>query len=265
MAATIPNADQQSEYLHVDSALPLADKVSILKSVSIFFETPPELLGEIAELLEEVTTPEGGVVFEKGDMGASMYMVVDGLVRVHDGEMTLNTLGARSVFGEMAALDPEPRSASVTALAPTRLFRLEAETFHALLRRSPDIALGAIHILSQRLRERVSDMKEDYLYLKQFAKVTAAATAVEEGVYVPETLDDVALRSDALGQLARVFQRMVREVYAREESLKRQVAELRIEIDEVKKAQQVAEITDSDYFLRLQEKAQAFRKRSADT
>jgi hypothetical protein len=58
---------------------------------------------------------------------------------------------------------------------------------------------------------------------------------------------------------------MVREVYAREESLKRQVAELRIEIDEVKKAQQVAEITDTDYFLRLQEKAQAFRRRSGGT
>jgi hypothetical protein len=57
---------------------------------------------------------------------------------------------------------------------------------------------------------------------------------------------------------------MVREVYAREESLKRQVAELRIEIDEVKKAQQVAEITDTDYFQRLQEKAQAFRRRSVD-
>jgi DNA repair ATPase RecN len=131
--------------------------------------------------------------------------------------------------------------------------------------RSPAITDGIIQILCQRVRARVSDMKEDFLYMQQFAKVTAAAAAVEAGVYIPEALDDVALRTDALGQLARVFQRMVREVYAREESLKRQVAELRIEIDEVKKAQQVAEITDSDYFLRLQEKAQAFRKRSAET
>jgi CRP-like cAMP-binding protein len=251
------------ESLHVDAALPLADKIGVLKSVSLFFETPTELLAEIAELLEEVTTPEGEIIFEKGDMGASMYIVVDGLVRVHDGDMTLNTLGARSVFGEMAALDPEPRSASVTAETATRLFRLEAEPFHALLRRSPDIALGAIHILSERLRERVSDMKEDYLYLQQFAKVTAAAAAVESGVYVPEALDDVAQRTDALGQLARVFQRMVREVYAREESLRRQVAELRIEIDEVRKTQQVAEITESDYFQSLQRRASSMRRRGA--
>ncbi len=241
------------------------DKIGILKSVSIFFETPADMLAEVAGLLEEVAAPAGQMIFEKGDMGTSMYIVVDGLVRVHDGEMTLNTLGPRSVFGEMAALDPEPRSASVTAETATRLFRLEAEPFHALLRRSPEIALGTIHILCERLRERVTDMKEDYLYLQQFAKVTAAATAVEAGVYVPEAIDDVAQRSDALGQLARVFQRMVREVYAREESLKRQVAELRIEIDEAKKVQQVAEITDTDYFQRLQQRAQNMRKRSAES
>lgn len=248
-----------------DTELALADKANILKSVSIFFETPPDMLIEVADLLEEITVKPGQTIFEKGDMGASMYIVVDGSVRVHDGEMTLNFLAARDVFGEMAALDPEARSASVTAVQDTRLFRLEAQPFHQLLSRSPEIALGLIHILCQRLRERVTDMKEDYLYLQQFAKVTSAAAAVEAGVYVPEALDDVALRSDALGQLARVFQRMVREVYAREESLKRQVAELRIEIDEAKKAQQVAEITETDYFQQLQQKALDFRKRAVET
>jgi CRP/FNR family transcriptional regulator, cyclic AMP receptor protein len=251
--------------LTIGADWPQADKVSILKSVSIFFDTPPEVLTEVAGLLEEITVQPDQVIFEKGDLGSSMYIVVEGLVRVHDGEMTLNHLGERDVFGEMAALDPEPRSASVTAVQASRLFRLEAQPFHGLISRSPAIATGIIQILCQRLRERVSDMKEDYLYLQQFAKVTAAAAAVEAGVYVPEALDDVALRTDALGQLARVFQRMVREVYAREQSLKQQVAELRIEIDEVKKTQQVAEITDTDYFQRLQEKAQAFRRRSGET
>ena len=247
-----------------DGTWSLADKVNVLKSVSIFFDTPPEVLADVAGLLEEITVQPDEVIFEKGDLGASMYIVVDGLVRVHDGEMTLNHLGERDVFGEMAALDPEPRSASVTAVQASRLFRLEAQSFHDLIGRSPAIATGIIQILCQRLRERVSDMKEDYIYLQQFAKVTAAAAAVEAGVYVPEALDDVALRTDALGQLARVFQRMVREVYAREESLKRQVAELRIEIDEAKKTQQVAEIIDTDYFQQLRQKAIDFRKRAAD-
>jgi hypothetical protein len=54
---------------------------------------------------------------------------------------------------------------------------------------------------------------------------------------------------------------MVREVYSREQRLKQQVAELRIEIDEVKKAQQVAEITETEYFKELRRKANDLRNR----
>ena len=82
---------------------------------------------------------------------------------------------------------------------------------------------------------------------------------MEEGIYVPEQLDNVTERTDALGQLARVFQRMIREVYAREEKLRQQVQQLRIEIDKSKTARQVAAITGTDYFRTLQEKARALR------
>jgi CRP/FNR family transcriptional regulator, cyclic AMP receptor protein len=241
------------------------DKINVLQAISIFANTPRSILAEVADMLEEVEYKAGDLIFAKGDLGTSMYVVVTGSVWVHDGDMGIATLYARDVFGEMAALDPEPRSASVTALEDTRLFQLNQGDLHQIMMRSPAITEGIIQILCERVRARVSDMKEDFLYMRQFAKVTSAAAAVEAGVYVPEALDDVALRTDALGQLARVFQRMVREVYAREENLKRQVAELRIEIDEVKKERQVAEITDTDYFQHLQEKAQTFRKRSAES
>lgn len=241
----------------------LVDKTGILESISIFAHTPLPILAQVADRLEEVEFSAGDPIFAKGDLGTSLYIVVTGSVRVHDGDMDIANLYARDVFGEMAALDPEPRSASVTALEDTRLFQLRQHDLHEIMMRSPQIADGIIHILCERVRARVSDMKEDYLYMQQFAKVTAAAAAVEGGVYVPEALDDVAQRTDALGQLGRVFQRMVREVFAREQSLKRQVAELRIEIDEAKKAQQVAEITETDYFYQLQQKASRFRTRTA--
>ncbi len=255
---------QPRDALDNSDPVELVDKISILQAISIFANTPRAILAEVADMLEEVAFKTGDLIFAKGDLGTSMYVVVTGSVWVHDGDMGIATLYARDVFGEMAALDPEPRSASVTAVENTQLFQLEQRDLHQIMMRSPAITEGIIQILCQRVRARVSDMKEDYLYLQQFAKVTAAAAAVEAGVYVPEALDDVALRTDALGQLARVFQRMVREVYAREESLKRQVAELRIEIDEAKKTQQVAEIIDTDYFQQLRQKALDFRKRAAD-
>lgn len=253
---------QQSDRLDLSTAEGPVEKINVLQAISIFANTPRSILAEVAELLEEVDYRTGDLIFAKGDLGTSMYVVVTGSVWVHDGDMGIATLYARDVFGEMAALDPEPRSASVTAVEDTRLFQLRQKDLHQIMMRSPAITEGIIEILCQRVRARVSDMKEDFLYMQQFAKVTSAAAAVEAGVYVPEALDDVALRNDALGQLARVFQRMVREVYAREESLKRQVAELRIEIDEAKKAQQVAEITETDYFQALQQRATNMRKRS---
>ena len=243
-----------------ESNYPHVDKINILQSVSIFSTTPRAVLADVADKLEEVTVLSGATVFEKGDLGTSLYIVVDGSVHVHDGEMSINYLHTREVFGEMAALDPVPRSASVTAVEDTCLFRLERDELHEIMMRSPEIADGVIRVLCEHLRARVSDMKEDYLYMQQFAKVTAAAGAVESGVYIPEALDDVAERTDALGRLARVFQSMMREVYTREQRFKKQIAELHIEIDETRKALQVSEITETEYFQDLKQRAGALRR-----
>jgi len=100
---------------------------------------------------------------------------------------------------------------------------------------------------------------QEVLYLKDVGHVTRAAAAVETGQFAPEMLVDTVKRPDELGQLARVFQRMAQEIAAREEQLKRQIQVLRIEIDEVKKLRQVAEITETDYFQALREKAKILR------
>ncbi len=98
-------------------------------------------------------------------------------------------------------------------------------------------------------------------YLHQVACLTDAASAVEAGTFEQSSLGSVAAREDALGHLARVFQRMAREVVAREQRLKQQLLELRIEIDEAKKAREVAEIIDTDYFRELSNKAAQLRDR----
>ena len=97
-------------------------------------------------------------------------------------------------------------------------------------------------------------------YLRNVAVVTDAAGAVEAGTFIPEDLTEVSERRDALGQLARVFQRMAREVYVREQRLKQQVQQLTIELDEARQSNQVSEITESDYFQQLQATAADLRK-----
>ena len=98
-------------------------------------------------------------------------------------------------------------------------------------------------------------------YLRQVDRLTDAAASLENDSFDPDTLADVANRSDALGQLTRVFQRMAREFYVRERRLKQQVAELRIEIDKTKQAEQVEQITGSDYFKQLRGQANDLREK----
>ncbi len=239
--------------------LSTAEKIVFLRSVSLFSETPDNMLTAVANLLEEVVLKGGVTLFEYGDDGDAMYIIVGGRVRVHRGGRTLDELGQRMVVGEMSALDPEPRSASVTAIETTHLLRLERAALSQLMANHPENAAGMIPILCRRLRARLSEMVEDYQYLQQVARLTATAAAVEAGVYEPESVDEVAQRTDALGQLARVFQGMIREVYARERRLKQQVQELRIEVDHARQAHQLSQITGTDYFQQLRGKARDLR------
>jgi two-component system, cell cycle response regulator len=106
-------------------------------------------------------------------------------------------------------------------------------------------------------KKRLHDLELEYM--EQVGYVVEAATAVETATFAPESLDAVAARHDALGQLARVFRRMAREVITRERALKQEVRQLRIEIDAGRAATQVAEITETEYFQDLQRKADQLR------
>jgi CRP-like cAMP-binding protein len=130
------------------------EKVVILKSISIFSDTPEDHLAEVASILEPIEVPAGKMIIEKGDIGSSLYVIIDGWVRVHEGERTITELGERDIFGELAALDPEPRMASVTALQETRLFRLDRQSLLELMAEHTEIASGIIRMLCRRLRAR---------------------------------------------------------------------------------------------------------------
>jgi DNA-binding response OmpR family regulator len=137
------------------------------------------------------------------------------------------------------------------------------------------IALGAADYLAKpfdpavlRARVRACLTKKrardfELAYLRGVGKVTAAAVAVESGSFAAEGLDEIARRPDALGNLARLFQRMAVEVAARQRRLEDQVQQLTIAIDEQKKAAQVDEITESDYFRNLKARARHFAARRA--
>jgi CRP-like cAMP-binding protein len=82
-----------------------------------------------------------------------MYVVVDGRIKVHSGEKTLTELGPHGVVGEMAALDPEPRSATITAISHSLLLRINHERLQLLIEHNPNMAGSIIKVLCARLRD----------------------------------------------------------------------------------------------------------------
>ena len=129
------------------------EKILLLKSVNLFSHVPDPILFEIASIVKDETVPNGKTILQKGDMGDFMYIIVSGRVRVHDGDQTITFLGENDEFGELALLDSEPRSASVTAVEETYLLRLDQNTFYELISNYPDVLRGIIQVLSGRLRD----------------------------------------------------------------------------------------------------------------
>lgn len=125
-----------------------------------------------------------------------------------------------------------------------------------------DAAILKARLKSSLAGKRLRDLELEYL--EQVGQVIDAAAAVETNEFQPEKLDVVASRDDALGQLARTFQRMASEVKAREERLREQVRELKIEIDERRQERKVAEITSTDYFKDLRGQAEELRTMMTD-
>ena len=74
-------------------------------------------------------------------------------MKVHQGDRQVAQLGPRDVFGEMAVLDSEPRTATVTTLKDAVLLKIARDDFRDVLQERPDIGMGVIKVLSRRLRD----------------------------------------------------------------------------------------------------------------
>ena len=150
-----PGAERTTDFSQEGGPMLLTiEKVMILRSVQIFAETPDSVLAEIAAILKQVEVAAGANIFNKGDTGDCLYVIGSGRVRIHDGDLTLTTLGERDIFGELALLDAEPRSASATAELPTRLFRVDQEAFYDLMADRIEVVRGILRVLCQRVRAK---------------------------------------------------------------------------------------------------------------
>jgi hypothetical protein len=137
--------------------LSVIDRMSILKDVPFFRNIPIEQLEGLASACQEQKYAKGAKVFNAGDQGEALYVIVAGQVKIEQekrGAATLlATLTGNSYFGEMSLFDKSPRSASATVSADSLILELNRAPVLALTMQSPDLALELINVLSHRIRE----------------------------------------------------------------------------------------------------------------
>jgi CRP/FNR family transcriptional regulator, cyclic AMP receptor protein len=130
----------------------LVEKVLILKSLTIFKETPENILADLAPLMQQEDFEKNTLLFKEGEIGDCMFIIQSGEIRIHKGQTTLAVLREKEVFGELSLLDAETRSASATCQTDCVLFRIDQEPFYELIDSRPEVARGFIKMLCKRLR-----------------------------------------------------------------------------------------------------------------
>lgn len=131
----------------------VVERVLFLKGSELFSTLAGEDLAAIAGIAEEVERDQGEAVVVEGEPGDALFFVVSGRVAVERGGKAVAELGEREVFGEMALLDPGPRSATVRAATDVVLLSIAREDFDDIMRDRPEVPIGVMKVLVRRLRE----------------------------------------------------------------------------------------------------------------
>jgi HEAT repeat protein len=135
----------------------LMERLLALKQVPLFSQLSLEQLEAVNQISSEAEYLANETIVKEGDRGGELYLLINGRVRIYkdhgsDREALLSTVSAVSYFGEMAALDDQPRSATVVAAERSRMLRLEGESLKELITQMPEISFEIMRVLTGRVR-----------------------------------------------------------------------------------------------------------------
>lgn len=108
--------------------------------------------------------PDGAVIVRQGEEGEQMFVIQSGRVRVtcdsEGGEVVLNEMTEGEIFGEMALIEKEVRSATVTAVGEVRLLSIDKKSFLRRVHEDPSLAYRILQRMSQRIRGLTTEVAE---------------------------------------------------------------------------------------------------------
>lgn len=132
-------------------------KVEALRGAPLFEGLSKKELRELARVSEDMEIPEGTTLTKEGDIGHEFFVIVEGETQVKRKGRSLGTRGAGEFIGEIALLEQVPRTATVTAKTPLRVFVLTSKDFHHLLEENRGVERKVLRTLAKRVADLAKD------------------------------------------------------------------------------------------------------------
>jgi CRP/FNR family transcriptional regulator, cyclic AMP receptor protein len=138
-------------------ARPFPGKLAVLRKHPIFCDLDAEAFDQLCRYAKQATLKRGATIFSKGDPGNSLVAVISGTVKISissaDGRSAiLNLIGPGEIFGEVALLDGQARTADAIANTNCEIFVIDRREFLPFVRSQPELAMKFIELLCARLR-----------------------------------------------------------------------------------------------------------------
>jgi CRP-like cAMP-binding protein len=254
---------------------------SLLKNSYMFSRLSEERLAEIQAGLESRSLETAEVLFNMGDPGDELFIVESGQVAIYapnqenpGQEKPIRIFRAGGILGEMALIDRQPRSLSARALEPSRVLVLGGSNFRHFVEEDSNLAFAVMYGLSDRIRYTTEFLNEvrnwvgrvtqgDYSSDQFLDEVRGWVQHLSAGEY-EEAYRPKIYHDQTLATLAAEFAKMAAVVHQREKELQQEIAQLKIEINDAKRKEDVQEIKESEYFRSLQAQIKAMREQQEE-
>jgi len=167
MGTSPDRPSEQEKIMDTTNLIPLTDKILYLKNIEIFGDLSVNELAAVASVTEEAAFDAGQPVFNEGERGDTLYLVLDGDVSVikdcnTQREIELDVIGAGDYFGEMALFGDETRSATIRVKKSARFLTLRKHELQEIVREYPQIALHVCRVLSMRIRHLHAKLSDQF-------------------------------------------------------------------------------------------------------
>ena len=140
----------------------IEERIASLRQTDLFNAFDDQELQQFAEAVAEIRLEPGQILFQEGDCGQEIFVVVEGELRIFKDKRIITAIRPGNYVGEMAILEDKPRSASVESVTPSLLLKITSAQFQEYLAKQPRSLVSMMTTLSRRVRHDTEMIAADF-------------------------------------------------------------------------------------------------------